>query len=72
MVGAFLAAGLPAREAAALGLFYAGRAADLARRGRSLSPADVSENLHRAFRSPGARACRLGLPFILFDQPARW
>lgn len=72
VVGAFLAAGAPAREAAALGLFYAGRAADLARRGRSLSPQHVSQALHRAFRSPGARTSALELPFISFDQPARW
>ena len=72
VIGAFLAAGADARVAAALGLFYAGRAADLARRGRSLSPQDVSAMLPRAFRSPGARVSSLGLPFILFDQPRRW
>jgi NAD(P)H-hydrate epimerase len=72
VIGAFLAAGVDPREAAALGLFYAGRAADLASRGRSLSPRDVTARLHRAFRSPGARASSLQLPFVIFDQPARW
>ena len=72
MIGAFLAAGTEARVAAALALFYAGRAADLARLGRSLSPQDVSAMLPRAFRSPGARSTNLGLPLIIFDQPRRW
>ena len=72
VIGALLAAGAAPREAAALGLFYAGRAADLARKGRSLSPQDVSEVLPRAFRSPGRRRPLRDLPFILFDQPARW
>jgi hydroxyethylthiazole kinase-like uncharacterized protein yjeF len=72
VVGALLAAGAEARVAAALALFYAGRAADLARRGRSLSAQDVSATLPRAFRSPGARVSSTGLPFIIFDQPRRW
>jgi NAD(P)H-hydrate epimerase len=72
VIGAFLAAGSSARDAAALGLFYAGRAADLARRGRSLAPDDVSAFLPNAFRSPGARHNPLQLPFVLFAQPARW
>ncbi|MEX2281893.1 MAG: NAD(P)H-hydrate dehydratase [Gemmatimonadota bacterium] len=72
MIGAFLAAGAPPRAAAALALFYGGRAADLARCGRSLSPQDVTATLHRAFRFPGARRSKLGLPFITFDQPPRW
>ena len=71
VTGALVAAGAAPRTAAALAIFYAGRAADLARRGRSLSPQDVSETLHRAFRSPGARSSRFA-PFICFDQPARW
>jgi NAD(P)H-hydrate epimerase len=71
-IGAFLAAGVAARDAAALGVFYSGRAADLAGRGASLSPQDITAELPRAFASPGARTSSLGLPFILFDQPARW
>jgi len=71
VVGALLAAGHDARTGAALGLFYSGRAADLAARGRSLSPLDASDHLHRAFAAPGARRPPLGLPFITFDQPPR-
>ena len=72
VIGAMLAAGLSAREAAAVALFYSGRAADLADRGRSLGPAEVSDTLHTAFEQPGARRNPTGLPFVLFDQPARW
>ena len=71
VIGAMLAAGLAARDAAAVGLFYSARAADLADLGRSLSPADVSATLHFAFRSPGADRSPLGLPFVTFDQPPR-
>jgi ADP-dependent NAD(P)H-hydrate dehydratase / NAD(P)H-hydrate epimerase len=71
-IGAFLAAGVTPRDAAALGVFYGGRAADLAGRGSSLSPQDVSAQLRRAFRYPGARTSSVALPIILFDQPARW
>lgn len=71
MIAAFLAAGAPPREAAALGLFYGGRAAELARR-RGLTPDDVAEHLGAAFDYPGPDRPPLDLPFILFDQPARW
>jgi NAD(P)H-hydrate repair Nnr-like enzyme with NAD(P)H-hydrate dehydratase domain len=67
-----LAAGLSAREAAAVALFYSGRAADLAGHGRSLGPADVSETLRDAFDRPGSRRNPTGLPFVIFDQPVRW
>jgi NAD(P)H-hydrate epimerase len=80
VIAALLAAGgsaagrerLSARTAAGLGLFYAGRAADLAGRGRSLGPRDVSENLDAALAEPGPISPPLGLPFVTFDQPARW
>ena len=72
LIGAFLAAGADPRTAAALGLLYGARAADLARRGRSLTPDDVSDHLYRAFRSPGKRESALALPFITFDQARRW
>lgn len=68
----FLAAGASARDAAGLGLFFAGRAADLAAKGRALGPRDVSEHLDRAFSDPGPMRPPLSLPFITFDQPARW
>ena len=45
VIGALLAAGLAPREAAATGLFYSGRAADIAARGRALSPRDVTDHL---------------------------
>jgi NAD(P)H-hydrate epimerase len=72
VITALMAAGQGGREAAALGLFYAGRAADLAARGRSLGPRDVSERLDHAFVDPGPAASPLGFPFVTFDQPARW
>ena len=71
VAGAFLAAGVAPREAAALGLFYGARAADLSDMGRSLSPRDASDFLAAAFRSPGRRRPPFGLPFVAFDQPQR-
>lgn len=72
VIAAMLAAGLPPREAAAVGLFFSARAADLARLGRALTPRDVSRYLPRAFRSPGRRTPMLDLPFVTFEQPPRW
>ena len=72
VVTAFRAAGAAPRRAAALGLFYAGRASELARRNRGLTPDDVAEHLHRAFEQPGPETPPLDLPFVLFDQPPRW
>mgnify|MGYP001423200288 CR=1 FL=1 len=69
---AFMAAGATPRDAGALALHYCGRAADLAARGRSLLPDDVSEAMDRAFADPGPEAPPLGFPFITFDQPPRW
>jgi hydroxyethylthiazole kinase-like uncharacterized protein yjeF len=71
VVGAMLAAGMPPREAAATGLFYSGRAADIAAQGRALSPRDVSDRLAAAFADPGPAESSLALPFITFDQPPR-
>jgi ADP-dependent NAD(P)H-hydrate dehydratase / NAD(P)H-hydrate epimerase len=72
VVGAMLAAGLAPRDAAAVGLFYSGRAGDIAGKGRALSPRDVTDHLATAFADPGPAESPLGLPFITFDQPARW
>lgn len=72
VIGAMLAAGTDPRTAAALGLFYSGRAGDMAGLGRSLTPMDVTEYLPRAFAQPGPAASPLGFPFITFDQPQRW
>jgi ADP-dependent NAD(P)H-hydrate dehydratase / NAD(P)H-hydrate epimerase len=68
----FLAAGADPPTAAGLALFYGGRAAELAGRGRSLTPHDVADAFHLAFADPGPAGSPLELPFILFDQPARW
>jgi NAD(P)H-hydrate epimerase len=70
MIGGFMAAGGDTRTSAALGLYYGSRAAWLARKGRSLSPDDVSDALADAFADPGPVASALRLPFITFDQPA--
>lgn len=71
-IATFMAAGADARDAAALGLFFGGRASELARRGRGLTPGDVAESLTAAFDHPGPAQSSLDLPFVLFDQPARW
>jgi ADP-dependent NAD(P)H-hydrate dehydratase / NAD(P)H-hydrate epimerase len=68
----FLAAGCDPRTAGGLALFYGSRAAELAGRGRSLTPHDVADAFHRAFQDPGPDRSLLELPFVLFDQPARW
>jgi ADP-dependent NAD(P)H-hydrate dehydratase / NAD(P)H-hydrate epimerase len=69
---AFLAAGVDPATAAGLALFYGARAAELAGRGRALTPSDVADAFHLAFRDPGPARSSLELPFILFDQPAPW
>ena len=71
VIGAMLAAGLSPRDAAAVGLFYSGRAADIASRGRALSPRDVTEHLAAAFNDAGPAQSSLELPFVTFDQPER-
>jgi hydroxyethylthiazole kinase-like uncharacterized protein yjeF len=72
ITAAFLAAGAEPADAAGLGLFFGGRASELAGLGRSLTPRDVAAALPRAFRDPGPTDSGLDLPFVLFDQPARW
>lgn len=72
VIGAMLACGLSPRDAAATGLFYSGRAADIANKGRALSPRDVTDHLAAAFADPGPSQSSLDLPFITFDQPERW
>jgi NAD(P)H-hydrate epimerase len=72
VIGAFLAAGLGPRAAAGVGLFFSGRAADMAAFGRSLGPRDVSRTLPRAFADAGELRSRTRLPFVTFDQPPRW
>jgi NAD(P)H-hydrate epimerase len=72
VIGAMLAAGLAPRAAAAVGLFYGGRAGDIAGLGRSLTPTDVTDHMAKAFAHPGPPSSPLGFPFITFDQPPRW
>lgn len=69
---AFLAAGATPTDAAGLALLYGGRAAEIAGRGRSLTPMDVADRMHEAFDRPGPRRSPAGLPFVVFDQSPRW
>ncbi len=71
-VAAFLAAGASPADAAGLGLFYGGRAAEIADCGRSLTPHDVADAMAAAFADPGPARSPLELPFVQFDQPQRW
>lgn len=66
--GALLAVGAPPREAAALALFYAGRAAGIAGRGRGLIPRDVAEAIPAALLEPPGES-DLHLPGIILDLP---
>ncbi|CAN5794565.1 bifunctional ADP-dependent NAD(P)H-hydrate dehydratase/NAD(P)H-hydrate epimerase [soil metagenome] len=72
VIGALLAGGADPLDAAAVGLFLSGRAADLGNRGSSLTPRDVSASLAAAMAAPGLEESGVGLPFVTFDQPARW
>jgi len=72
VIGALLGNGCAPGDAAALGLFHASRAADLCALGRSLSPTDVADALPRAFGDPGRLRAPHSMPFVTFDQPARW
>jgi len=67
VVGALLAAGAAPRAAAAAGLFHAGRAAEIAGRGRGLLPRDVAEALPHALAEDPATESDLRLPGILLD-----
>jgi NAD(P)H-hydrate epimerase len=68
VAGAFLALRVAPREAVALALLYAGRAAERAGRGRSLLPRDVAEALPLAFED-AAPFGDLRLPDVLLDLP---
>ena len=70
VVGAFLARGMEPWEAAAAALWFAGRAADLAGRGRGLIPRDVADALPAALLEPPARESALDLPGIVLDLPS--
>ena len=72
LAAAFLAAGATPAHAAGLALLYGGRAAELAGRGRALTPTVVADHMHAAFDDPGPSVSSTGLPFVRFDQPPRW
>ncbi|HEU4453494.1 MAG TPA: NAD(P)H-hydrate dehydratase, partial [Longimicrobium sp.] len=70
IVGALLAVRQDARTAAGLGLYFAGRAAEIAGRGRGLLPRDVAEALPDALMETAPRESDLHLPGIVLDLPA--
>jgi hydroxyethylthiazole kinase-like uncharacterized protein yjeF len=72
VIGAFLANRRGPREAAGLGLFYAGRAAQLAGRGRGLLPRDIADALPDALLEPPLAESPLGLPGITLDLHAAY
>ena len=72
VIGAFLALGIDVRDAAGLGLFHAGRAAEIAGRGRGLTPRDVADALPSAIGEDAPRESALGLPGITLDLRAAY
>jgi ADP-dependent NAD(P)H-hydrate dehydratase / NAD(P)H-hydrate epimerase len=72
VISALLAGGATAADAAIVGLYLSGRAADLAGLGRSLTPDDVSAHMSAALADPGPVRPPPGLPFVTFDQTERW
>ena len=66
IAGAMLALSLAPREAAALAIFFAGRAADLAGRGRALLPRDVADALPAAFAEDAAELA-IDFPDVVLD-----
>lgn len=69
VAGALLAVGVVPRESAALALFYAGRAAEIAGRGRGLLPRDVADALPDALSESTGPDSDLGYPAITLDLP---
>jgi NAD(P)H-hydrate epimerase len=69
VIGAFLAHGIDASDAAGAALWFAGRAAELAGRGRGLLPRDVADALPAALLETPASESALGLPGIVLDLP---
>jgi NAD(P)H-hydrate epimerase len=69
VAGALLAVHVPPRDAAALALFHAGRAAEIAGRGRGLTPRDVVEALPAALTAPLPPDGELG-PEVVLDLPS--
>jgi NAD(P)H-hydrate epimerase len=73
VIGAFLALGMGAVDAAGAALYYAGRAAQIAGRGRGLIPRDVAEALPAALEEDAGQGSVLELPpgIVLDLKPAR-
>jgi hydroxyethylthiazole kinase-like uncharacterized protein yjeF len=71
VAGALLGMGCSPREAAGIGLFLSGRAAEIAGRGRSLLPRDVDAALPDAYAALAAEE-RQELPAALFDLRAAY
>lgn len=69
VIGALLARGMDPAEAAGAGLYFAGRAAELAGRGRGLIPRDVADALPYALLEPASAEGALGMPGIVLDLP---
>jgi NAD(P)H-hydrate epimerase len=71
VAGALLGMGCTPREAAAIGLFLCGRAAEIAGQWRSLLPRDVDAALPDAYASL-ERPARQDLPAVVFDLAAAY
>jgi ADP-dependent NAD(P)H-hydrate dehydratase / NAD(P)H-hydrate epimerase len=71
VIGAFLALGMEPAEAAGAGLWFAGRAAEIAGRGRGLIPRDVADALPAALLEDAPRDFPLGPGIVLDLPPAR-
>ena len=69
VVGALLARGMGPADAAGAGLYFAGRAAEIAGRGRGLIPRDVADALPAALLEDAPRESALVLPGVLLDLP---
>lgn len=71
VIGAFLARGMAPAEAAGAALYFAGRAAEIAGRGRGLIPRDVADALPAALLEDAPRESPLGPEVVLDLPPAR-
>jgi hydroxyethylthiazole kinase-like uncharacterized protein yjeF len=72
IIGAFLARGMEPWDAAGAALWFAGRAAELAGRGRGLIPTDVADALPAGLLEDAPRESALALPGIVLDLPPAW
>ncbi|HEX6750459.1 MAG TPA: NAD(P)H-hydrate dehydratase [Longimicrobium sp.] len=72
VTGAFLALCRDPRVAAGLGLWYCGRAAEIAGRGRGLIPRDVSSAVPQALLEAPSTESELALPALTLDLHAAY